>query len=230
MSGTTLSLPFVTRNGAARLTGYLSGCLVFASGAMLFIHSELGADPLDVLSLGLKRHLPVTIGIAQALIALVCIAVWSLWNQRRPIATPFVTFFLCGSLIDLGLLADLSAIPPVPAVAFGLVLCAYGSSLIIMSGIGIRAMDLLVISLVTRWKWPFWGAKIAVEGLLLGIGYLLGGPVGVGTLVFLVFVDGLIQPFMTLNHRVLHMSNHGIPTPAPADTAHPTPEPAGGIR
>ncbi|PRW63624.1 YczE/YyaS/YitT family protein [Actinopolyspora mortivallis] len=227
MFGTRSTAPSLSWPAPTRLTGYLLGCLVFAAGASLFIHSELGADPLDVLSLGMKEHFPVTIGLAQALIALLCITTWSLWNKRRPVVSPFVTFFLCGSLIDLILLGNLSAIPPLVAIALGPLLCAYGSALIIMSGIGIRAMDLLVISMVTRWKFPFWGAKIAVEAVLLGVGYVLGGPVGLGTLVFLIFVDGLIQPFMSLNKHALRMTNHGLAAPAPVET--PRPAPAGKI-
>ncbi|MEI5033003.1 hypothetical protein RB201_09450 [Streptomyces sp. S1A(2023)] len=195
---------------SARLGAYLTGCIVFATGATLFIHSDLGTDPLDVLALGLKNHVPVTIGIAQAGIAAVCIALWSAWNRRRPVIAPFVTFFLCGSLIDLLLLTDLSWIGSTPSLVAAVALCAYGSALIIMSGIGIRAMDLLVISMTQRWKWPFWAAKAGIEAVLLGFGYLLGGPVGVGTLCFLLFVDGLIQPFMALNRRALRLQNHGL--------------------
>ncbi|MDK1474572.1 hypothetical protein QNO07_14275 [Streptomyces sp. 549] len=40
--------------------------MLFAAGATLFIHAGLGVDPLDVLSLALLEHLPLTIGIAQA--------------------------------------------------------------------------------------------------------------------------------------------------------------------
>ncbi|MFD4019064.1 YczE/YyaS/YitT family protein [Streptomyces sindenensis] len=198
------------RDVAARLGIYLAGCIVFAMGATLFIHSDLGTDPLDVLALGLKSHIPITIGIAHAGIAAVCIAIWSVWNRRRPVIAPFITFFLCGSLIDLLLLSDLSWIGGSASLAAAVPLCAYGSALIIMSGIGIRAMDLLAISMTQRWRWPFWAAKAGTEAVLLAFGYVLGGPVGVGTLCFLVFVDGLIQPFMALNRRALRLRNHGL--------------------
>ncbi|MEJ1201615.1 MULTISPECIES: hypothetical protein [unclassified Streptomyces] len=198
------------RGLAQRLSVYLAGCVVFAAGATLFIHSDLGTDPLDVLALGLKEHIPITIGIAQGAIAAVCIAVWAAWNRRRPVMAPFITFFLCGSLIDLMLLAELSWMGSVPSLVTAVLLCAYGSALIIMSGIGIRAMDLIVITMTHRWKWPFWVAKAGIEAVLLGFGFLLGGPVGIGTLCFLVFVDGLIQPFMALNRRVLRLTNHGL--------------------
>lgn len=193
---------------------YLAGCVVFAAGATLFIHAGMGVDPLDVLSLGLLEHLPGTIGLAQAAIAAVCIVVWSLWNRRRPVLMPFVTFLLCGSLIDLLRLTDLGWLAAVPALVAAILLCAYGSALIIMSGTGIRAMDLLVISLNQRWHVPFWAAKVGIEGVLLTAGWLLGGPVGIGTLAFLICVDGLIQPLMAFNARVLRLTNHGLPASA----------------
>ena len=49
----------------------------------------------------------------------------------------------------------------------GVLLCAYGSSYIIMSGIGIRAMDLVAITMVQRWKAPFWVWKTVLELCLL---------------------------------------------------------------
>ncbi|WP_224276409.1 YitT family protein [Streptomyces sp. LS1784] len=192
---------------------YLAGCLVFSLGAHCFIQSNLGTDPLDVFSLGVLRHLPLTIGICQAAVAVVCIGVWALWNRKRPVVSPFVTFFLCGSLIDL-----FQWLRPVawlglrsyPLMLLGALLCAYASALIIMSGFGIRAIDLLAITIRQRRTWPFWCAKGLIEGVLLLSGWLLGGPVGVGTVAFLVFVDLLIEPFVRFNRRFLDIADHGF--------------------
>ncbi|MEE1940364.1 hypothetical protein V1L54_13280 [Streptomyces sp. TRM 70361] len=118
---------------AKRLGTYLAGRVVFTAGATLFIHLDLGTDPLDVLALGIKEHVAVTIGVAQAAIAAVCIAVWSLWNRHRPVAAPFAAFSLC----------------------------AYDSALVIMSGIGMRATDLIATSMTRHWKWPFRVSKPA---------------------------------------------------------------------
>lgn len=198
-----------------RLLTYLAGCLVFSSGSYLFIYSDLGTDPLDVFALGLLKHVPLTVGVAQALIAALCILVWAVWYRRRPVVLPFVTFFLCGSIIDLLRLTDPGRFLPLPHVVLMLLattLCAYASSLIIMSGVGIRAMDLVALAIVDKWGWPFWAAKMSMEGILLGCGFLMGGPVGVGTVCFLVVVDTMIQPFMRANARVLRIPNLGMPS------------------
>jgi len=94
-------------------------------------------------------------------------------------------------------------LPPFAVMLAGSLLCAYGSSLIIMSGFGIRAMDLLALVLGDRWGWPFWLGKGTLEGLLRLSGYVMGGPVGIGTVTFFLVVDGTIQPLMWMNRRLL---------------------------
>ncbi|MFJ8194234.1 hypothetical protein ACIQ8D_31430 [Streptomyces sp. NPDC096094] len=203
---------------------YLLGCLVFSSGAYLFIHSHLGTDPLDVFALGLKEHMTITVGIAQAGVAVVCLGVSALWNRRRPLLAPLFTFLFCGSVIDLLMWAELAGrlgaegpllLPPAT------LLCAYGSALIIMGGFGIRPIDVLAITMTRKWRLPLWATKGLIEVVLMTGGLLLGGPVGVGTVCFLVGVDVLIQPLLHFNARYLGLPNLGLPerTPRPAEAA-----------
>lgn len=193
---------------------YLVGCLLFSFGACCFIEAKLGTDPLDVFSLGLQKQFPkVTIGAAQGGFAALMLLIWAVWNKKLPIVSPFITFFLCGTLIDAGRHYTIAARMPYGGYGLmftGVFVCAYASSYIIMSGIGIRAMDLVAITMVQRWKAPFWVWKTALESCLLLAGYLLGGPVGVGTLAFLGIVDLLIQPMMMANQRLFGMRNMGL--------------------
>ncbi|MFD7137813.1 YitT family protein [Streptomyces sp. NPDC059894] len=193
---------------------YLAGCLVFSCGAYLFIHSDLGTDPLDVFSLGLMEHLPVTVGVSQTLVAVICLVVVAAWTRERPLLAPLFTFFLCGSVIDLLRWADPAHAVPIPSagvLATAVLLCAYGSALIIMSGFGIRAIDVLALTMTSRWRWPFWTAKGLVEASLMFSGYLMGGPLGIGTICFLAGVDLLIQPLISANSRLLRIPNLGLP-------------------
>jgi len=193
---------------------YLAGCVTFAMGAYFYIHAELGTDPLDVLALGLMDHLPVTVGIVQTAVAILCLALTAVLRKRRPPLSPILTFFLCGSMIDLLMYTDPGRYVPLDSMSImviGTILCAYGSVLIIMSGFGIRAMDQLAIAVTERWPvLPFWVIKSLLEAAMLVSGYLLGGPVGLGTLFFMVLVNGLIQPMIWGNHRFLKLPNFGM--------------------
>ncbi|MFC3898192.1 YitT family protein [Lentzea rhizosphaerae] len=193
---------------------YLVGCVLFALGAYLFVHSGLGTDPLDTFALGVLKHLPLTVGLVQLGVAVICLAAVALWTRRRPLLAPLFTFFFCGSMIDLLLAVDVlhgAGVSAVVVLAAGTLLCAYGSAFIIMSGFGIRAVDLLAITTVQMWRWPFWLGKLLVELTLLGTGYLLGGPAGVGTVVFLVGVGLLVQPLVRTNEALFGIVNLGLP-------------------
>jgi len=191
---------------------YLAGCVIFSIGATCFIEAQLGTDPLDVFALGVRDHTPLTLGLAQGGFAALMLLVWTGLMRRAPSVWPFITFLSCGSLIDVLLattwIANI-ATPDFALMLVGVGLCALGSAYIIMSGIGIRAMDLVALALAERTGRPFWVFKAVLEALLLTVGWLLGGPVGVGTVFFLVFVGFLIQPVMTLNTRVARLPNYG---------------------
>lgn len=198
-----------------QVTMYLSGILCFSFGAKFFIDAHLGVDPLDVLIIGLSQHLHLTIGLASGLVAIGFLAVWSAWNRRYPPLMPFVTTFLVGNLIDLWILLRLDSyttpvLRPVPMLVAGLMMAAYGSSLIIMSGIGIRIMDLVAITMIQKWGWTFFAAKMFLEIFLFGSGWLMGGPVGFATIAFILLVGPFIQPYMWANARFLRLPNHGL--------------------
>jgi uncharacterized protein len=209
-----------TPNRPLQLAMYLLGCVVFSFGANCFIYAELGTDPLDVFALGLtKQFSAMTVGIAQGGFALLCIGIWAIWNKRRPVLSPLFTFLFCGTLIDLFIgekirkgrnVASYLPFDGWPLMLLGVALCAIGSALIIMSGIGIRAMDLVALTMNEKLRTPFWLAKGIFEVALLTIGWALGGPVGWGTVFFLGVVGWLIQPIMTAGSVALRLPNYGL--------------------
>lgn len=199
---------------------YVLGIVLFSFGAKFFIDSHLGVDPLDVLCIGMTKHLPISIGIASGMVAIGFLAVWSLWNRKFPPLTPFVTTFSVGCLIDFWNYLEIQNytaqfLLPLPMLLTGLLLCAFASSLIIMSGIGIRIMDLVAITMVQRLGWSFFAAKMTLEVFLFSSGWLLGGPIGFGTVAFLFVVGPFIQPFMWANHRFFSLPNHGLKKATP---------------
>jgi len=193
---------------------YGFGCLLFSFGAKFFIDAKLGVDPLDVLVLGIVGHIGLTIGIVSGAIALLFLGLWTVWNKKFPPISPFITMSFVGTLIDIWNWTHLEKVTtpvlqPVPMLLAGLVLASYGSALIIMSGIGIRIMDLVAITIVHKWKWSFFRAKMLFEVGFLASGWVLGGPVGIGTVLFVCVVGPFIQPFVWANAKFASLPNYG---------------------
>jgi uncharacterized protein len=214
---------------------YITGILLFSLGAKCFIDARLGTDPLDVLVIGMNSYLGLGLGICSSIVAIGFLALWMIWNRKLPPLSPIVSTAAVGFLLDfwnavqlqrftiealpvldielLGRTVNLSAIG-LDVVA--LLTCSYGSALIIMSGIGIRIMDLVAITMLEKWGWSFFRAKMTLEVALFTSGWLLGGPMGITTVLFLVLVGPFIQPFMWMNATYLSIPNHGIKARTPA--------------
>lgn len=194
---------------------YLLGCLLFSFGAKFFIDSHLGTDPLDVMVIGIVNRIGLTIGVVSGLISIVFLGIWSIWNKKVPPISPFITMFFVGSLIDLWNLLKLEnltnpILQPYALLTIAVILAAYGSSLIIMSGIGIRIMDLVAITMVEKLRWHFFYAKMSLEIFFVVTGVLLGGPFGIGTFAFLAFVSPGIVLFMSANEKYFKLPNYGL--------------------
>ena len=207
-----------------RTRTYLAGCVLFSLGVKLFIDSDLGVDPLHSMVIGIVQavDLPyVGIGLVSSAVTASFLALWSAWNRRLPPLTTFITMALVGYLVDLWNLLGLErwivpALTPGWTMLTALLLDAYASALIILSGIGIRVMDLVTITMLRRWGCSFLTGKIGLELAFLTVALLLGGPVGIGTVAFVGVVATFITPFMRMNERLLGLPNFGLGPPPPA--------------
>jgi uncharacterized membrane protein YczE len=203
-----------------QLLVYLAGCLLFSLGVKLFIDADLGVDPLNSMVIGMVQALDlpwVRIGFVTSVVTILFLAVWSLWNRRWPPFSTFVTMALVGYLIDLWNLLELQQwttawLNPMPMLLLALLVVGYACALIIMSGIGLRVMDLLAVSFVKRLGWPFLAGKLLQEAGFVVVALLLGGPVGLGTLGFVGIVAPAIPLAMWANERLLNLPNHGLDT------------------
>ena len=194
----------------------LAGCLLFSLGVKLYIDADLGADPLHAMLIGATDALDlpyVGVGLAASIVTGAFLALWSAWNRRLPPLSTFVTMALVGYLVDFWNLIGLErytamADTPRAMMLTGVLLHAYASALIVMSGIGVRVMDLIAISMVRHWDWSFLRSKFSIEAGFFAAAWLVGGPIGIGTVAFLAVVGCLVPSFMWANERLLQLPNY----------------------
>ncbi|HSA83021.1 MAG TPA: flippase-like domain-containing protein [Geminicoccaceae bacterium] len=201
-----------------RLPIYLAGCVCFSLGVKLFIDADLGVDPFHAMTLGLVGVVDtpyLQVGFMDGAVTVALLILWMAWNRRLPPLSTFITMVLVGGLVDLWSWLGIEAVTgslgsrALPMLA-GLVLNAYGSALIIMSGIGIRVVDLVALTLVQRLGWRFYRAKLALEAGFLALGFVLGGPMGIAAFAFVLVAGPFVEPLIWANQRFLKLPDYGL--------------------
>ena len=185
-----------------KLIFFCGGIFIVSIGKVFVILSGLGADSWNVFHVGISLHIPFTIGqVSQGVGAIMLMIGWIL--KIRPTLGTFLNMYLFGFFLDF--ILGLNIIKPpltLQGSAFYLLIgtlmsgIGFGIYLNGKLGAGPRDSFMLGVAKVTG-KSP--GIiKTFMEGTAVFIGWLLGGPVGLGTLVYAASVGTIMQ--WTLEH------------------------------
>ncbi|WP_369812587.1 YitT family protein [Kineosporia sp. A_224] len=165
-----------------------------------FVEGALGVMPWDVLHQGLVRLVPVSLGTMTILAGAVVLLLWIPLRQMPGLGT-------VSNVVVIGLVVDLALrVLPTPGplvlravfVAVGVGLNAVATAAYIGARFGPGPRDGLMTGLVARTGWPVRVVRTAIEVSVVGLGWLLGGNFGVGTLLYALAVGPLVQPLLPL--------------------------------
>lgn len=191
---------FVTASPRAtlrRIPRLLLGLVLCGVGIALMIAAELGLPPWDVLHQGISRRTDIPIGTVGILVGFVLLLTWLPLRERYGVGTVI-------NVITIGLTIDvvLQLLPEHPSApvqwAFllgGAFLLGPGAGLYIGVGLGAGPRDGLMTSLAAR-GWSIRRVRTAMELAVLALGFLLGGTVGIGTLVFALTIGPNVHYFL----------------------------------
>lgn len=176
----------------------LAGLALFGAGVALMVRSELGLGPWDVLHQGIARHTGLQIGTVTILTGIVVLLGWIPLRQRLGIGT--LLNILCIGLATNATLAVLEspvglALRLVWLVA-GILLIGLGSGMYLSSHFGAGPRDGLMMGLHKRTGLSVSAIRTALELTVLLVGWLLGGTVGLGTLLFAFGIGPVVQPVL----------------------------------
>ena len=163
------------------------GLLFYSLGIVVLLQANIGYAPWEVFHVGLANVLNMSIGVASIIAGLVIVVTVTLLGEKFGFGT-IASMVLTGVFIDIILAIDVIPISDnlaigVAMIFAGLFLISLGSYFYIKSAFGVGPRDNLMVVLSRKTKLPVGICRGSIEVIVTTIGWLLGGMVGIGTLI-----------------------------------------------
>ncbi|GHO83701.1 YczE/YyaS/YitT family protein [Dictyobacter formicarum] len=188
------------------------GLFFYSTGIVFLYRSDFGLDPWDVFHQGISFHTPLSFGTASIVVG-AAIIILGLCLKVMPGVGTVLNMLLIGAFTDLnirlGWLPDLghtSWVLRVVVNVLGVAIIGMGTALYIAPRMGAGPRDGLMLRLHALTKLRVSIVRTAIECTVLLIGFLLGGTVGLGTLIFALGIGPAFELSLTLLKK-LHFTN-----------------------
>lgn len=181
-----------------RLTQLMVGLTIFGFSMAMLIRAGLGMIPWDVFHYGVATHVPLSFGTIAILTALAVLLLWIPLRELPGLGT-IANALWVGVSADAGLAlltTPDSLVAKILLMAAGIVLNAVATALYIGAQFGPGPRDGLMTGLARRLPVSLRLIRTGIEVVVVLIGWLLGGVVGVGTVLFALLIGPLTQLFL----------------------------------
>lgn len=193
-------LPLPTGQLPRRAIQLFAGLSLFGIGMAMQVRAALGLDPWNVLHEGLAKRTGLSFGTVLVIVGLLVIALWIPLRQRVGVGT-------IANALWVGIAADLTlwVVPSsellavrITELVVGVVGVGFAAALYIGAGFGPGPRDGLMMGLHERGLGSIRLMRTGIELTVLALGWLLGGTVGIATVLFAVMIGPLVQWFLPL--------------------------------
>ena len=188
-----------------RIIIFLIGMSIIQFGVALFLRMNIGSDPFTVFTQGLANTLNnlgvnATTGTANRIILIVLFSIILLLNKSHIKIGTIICVVGVGPIIDLGV--SMVSILPVESynyllkmflIALGCFIIAIGFSMLSATKVGVAPNDIIPFIIKERTNWEYRWIRILMDAVLLISGSILGGTVGVGTIIAMATTGPFIQ-------------------------------------
>ena len=203
------------REWTIRIVILMLGLTIAHFGVTLFLLSELGSDPFNVLIQGLCRTINQPLlshGRVHLLVSVLIVLILLVVDRHYIGVGTLLCMALGGPIIDVYsawlsplIRGDGPLALHLPLLVLGCVILAFGMTIVIRSEAGTGPNDLVAVVLSEKLKKPFGPVRVAVDLSFALAGWLLGGTVGLGTLICAFVVGPAAQLFMPLSRRLVEV-------------------------
>lgn len=189
-----------------RIVHLLVGLALYGAGCAIMVRAGIVLDPWTVFAQGVSLQTGIGIGWVTNIVGFLVLLLWIPLRQKPGVGT-LANILLVGTSMQ----ATLAVFPAIDGFALqvlvfllGMMLVAVASGLYIGADFGPGPRDGLMTGLRARFGWPIWAARLVVEASVLLAGWLLGGSVGLGTILFALGIGPLVHrtlPLFDLRRR-----------------------------
>lgn len=167
------------------------GLFVFALGVVFTMNAGIGVAPWDVFHQGISKVTGITVGRANIYMGMIIIILDIVLGQAIGWAT-VCNMILIGTFMDILMLNNLVPIfqgflPRLIMLILGMIIEGYGCYLYISAGLGAGPRDGLMVVLTNKTGKPVGIIKSIIEICAVTVGFILGGNLGIGTLIMAIF-------------------------------------------
>ncbi|TIC81093.1 hypothetical protein E8D37_13075 [Nocardioides sp. GY 10127] len=181
-----------------RVPQLLLGLGLYGASLALMVVSGLGVPPWGVLDVAVSAHLPLTLGETVVVTSFVVLLLWVPLREVPGLGT-LANALLVGTSTDavLALLPSPEAVEALGArvglVVAGVLLNALATALYIGAQLGRGPRDGLMTGLARVTGRSLRGVRTVLEVVVVLVGLALGGPLGVGTVLYALLIGPLAQ-------------------------------------
>lgn len=194
-----------------RLSQLMVGLLLYGVSMGMMVRATLGLDPWDVFHSGVTARLPLSFGTVVIITGVLVLLAWIPLKQMPGLGT-------VANAVVVGLATDLTLVllhrPDalwlrIVLLVGGVALNGLATALYIGAQLGPGPRDGLMTGLARRTGWSIRVIRTALELTVLGIGFLLGGDVGLGTVLYALTIGQLVQLMLPRFIVALPARDHG---------------------
>ena len=210
------SRSFMKKEFTWRWLFFVAGITIMALGISLTIKGQrFGLGPWDVLNVGLHELIGLSIG-TWAILTGILIVIFTMMGTRKfpPLGT-WLNIFFIGSFIDVfnWIIPDVTSfVMQLIFFLLGVVIMGIGVGVYVSPNVGAGPRDSLMLLIMHKTGWSVKKVRTGIEVIVGFVGWLLGGPIGVGTIIIALLLGQLIHYTLPMSRRYLHkLSGYTLP-------------------
>lgn len=192
---------------AYRLLKLILGLVIYGFGVALTVNAQIGIAPWDVLAQGISKQTSLSFGWATVLVSAIVLLTW-IPLKVRPGLGSILNALMIGLVADWALSwleTPSSYLEKLMMLLLGMAIISFATGMYISCGMGKGPRDGLNVGLAKATGKPFWMARTAVEATVVTVGFLLGGQVREGTLIFALLIGYMNQ----VGLRIFKLADRG---------------------